>query len=282
MSEIRVFASGERYGERVEIDDLYWFEEEGVHDWGGEGHVDRYNIEIYVDGLQVFPYSDLRTRLAAAERVRDEAREHLGVVLGYSLPEERDSLLAENRALLKAITALDAVYGRQAEQLAPITAAEVERVKGLENAEKYWTETAAQFARNVDFYRGLLDQTARHLGPSVFVSDDGSVQDEPIRLKIPELVQALEQSNRELREALIAAGKALELIGCERYTAQILWEDGASEEEQVRTWSHRCIEQANIARKARTAIGGGVWNAGRWVPEQTRAALSPAGEGGKS
>lgn len=52
----------------------------------------------------------------------------------------------------------------------------------------FWMEMAARFARNEDFYRGLLDSCAYHLGPDVYVSDDGSVQDSPLRLKIPEMV----------------------------------------------------------------------------------------------
>ena len=54
-----------------------------------------------------------------------------------------------------------------------------------------WMDTAARHCANEDFYRGLLDQTAAHLGPDVFKSDDGSIQDSPIRLKIPELVAQL-------------------------------------------------------------------------------------------
>ena len=54
-----------------------------------------------------------------------------------------------------------------------------------------WMDTAAQFAQDVDFYRGLLDQCAASLGPEVFVSDDGSIQDSPLRLKIPALVEQL-------------------------------------------------------------------------------------------
>lgn len=64
-------------------------------------------------------------------------------------------------------------------------------LRKAENEVRNWNETAAQYARNADFYRGLLDQCAAHLGPDVFVSDDGLVQDEPLRLKIPELVQQL-------------------------------------------------------------------------------------------
>lgn len=54
-----------------------------------------------------------------------------------------------------------------------------------------WMDTAAQFARNEDFYRGLLDECAKSLGPDVFKADDGSIMDSPLRLKIPSLVSEL-------------------------------------------------------------------------------------------
>jgi hypothetical protein len=54
-----------------------------------------------------------------------------------------------------------------------------------------WKEGAAQYHQNANFYCGLLDKVGEHLGPEVFVSDDGSIQDEPIRLKIPDMVAAL-------------------------------------------------------------------------------------------
>jgi hypothetical protein len=47
-----------------------------------------------------------------------------------------------------------------------------------------WMDTAA-------CYRDLLDQCAASLGPEVYRSDDGSMQDRPIRLKIPGLVAQL-------------------------------------------------------------------------------------------
>ena len=54
-----------------------------------------------------------------------------------------------------------------------------------------WMQTAAQHARNEGFYRNLLVQCAGYLGPEVFVSDDGSVNDSPLVLKVPELVKKL-------------------------------------------------------------------------------------------
>lgn len=53
-----------------------------------------------------------------------------------------------------------------------------------------WMEVAAQNERNVEFYKNLLIKCADHLGSDVFVSDDGSVEDKPIFLKIPELVES--------------------------------------------------------------------------------------------
>lgn len=51
-----------------------------------------------------------------------------------------------------------------------------------------WMDTAAQMARNADFYRGLLDKCAKRLGVASYTADDGTVMDEPVRLKIPELI----------------------------------------------------------------------------------------------
>lgn len=54
-----------------------------------------------------------------------------------------------------------------------------------------WADTAAFHARNEDYYRGLVDQIAAHVGPEVYVQDDGGVVDEPLRAKVPELVKKM-------------------------------------------------------------------------------------------
>jgi len=54
-----------------------------------------------------------------------------------------------------------------------------------------WIETARQHANNEEYYRGLLDRIGERVGPSAYVSDDGSVQDSVLRAKVPELVSAL-------------------------------------------------------------------------------------------
>ncbi|MFA6290164.1 MAG: hypothetical protein WC637_00205 [Victivallales bacterium] len=68
---------------------------------------------------------------------------------------------------------------------------EKQRISTLQGQIENWKDSAAQFLRNQKYYAGLLDEVAKHLGNDVFISDDGSVQDEPLRAKIPELVAAL-------------------------------------------------------------------------------------------
>ena len=54
-----------------------------------------------------------------------------------------------------------------------------------------WIETASQEARNAAFYRGLLDECAQVLGRDAYTADDGTVMQDPVRLKIPALVQKM-------------------------------------------------------------------------------------------
>jgi len=54
-----------------------------------------------------------------------------------------------------------------------------------------WISTAAQNERNTDFYRGLLDKIAEHLGPEAYMADDGVVHDTPLRFGLPDLVSKL-------------------------------------------------------------------------------------------
>ena len=61
-----------------------------------------------------------------------------------------------------------------------------------------WMDTAAQYARNVDYYQGLLDQ------------DDGTIQDSPLRAKMPELVKQQQTEIEQLRLLLKTAVDAWE------------------------------------------------------------------------
>lgn len=67
-----------------------------------------------------------------------------------------------------------------------------------------WLETAAMHARNEDYYRGLLDACAPHLGPAVYTQDDGGIVTEPLRAKVPECVAVLAAARAESAERTAA------------------------------------------------------------------------------
>ncbi len=54
-----------------------------------------------------------------------------------------------------------------------------------------WEETAAQFCRNMEYYRGLVDRIGRAIGPEAYVADDGSVSEDVLRAKVPEIIERL-------------------------------------------------------------------------------------------
>ena len=51
--KIEIYATSKREGREL-IKSLYWFEENGVHEFDGKGHYDEYLIEIFVDDKLVF------------------------------------------------------------------------------------------------------------------------------------------------------------------------------------------------------------------------------------
>ena len=71
-----------------------------------------------------------------------------------------------------------------------------------------WMDDAARFARDAQFYRELLVRCSAHLGRDVYISDDGSVQDEPLLLKVPELVAALAERCARTESGIEAASPA--------------------------------------------------------------------------
>jgi hypothetical protein len=52
-----------------------------------------------------------------------------------------------------------------------------------------WLDVAAQESRNRDFYRGIVCQVGEMFGDDAKTSDDGSLQDSVLALKVPELVK---------------------------------------------------------------------------------------------
>jgi hypothetical protein len=63
-----------------------------------------------------------------------------------------------------------------------------ESIEELRAIVEAWKETAAQHLRNEEFYRGIVRQIGEQIGIAARTSDDSSVQDDVLALKVPELV----------------------------------------------------------------------------------------------
>jgi DNA repair exonuclease SbcCD ATPase subunit len=68
------------------------------------------------------------------------------------------------------------------------------------------------YLRNQLYYAGLLDEVAKHLGEDVFVSDDGSVQDTPLRAKIPGMVAAIKADLAEKSHDIVFLNKQISTL----------------------------------------------------------------------
>lgn len=77
-------------------------------------------------------------------------------------------------------------------------------VDQLEAESKAWRETAEQSQRNANFYRELVERIARRFGKPAYTSDDGSVQQDVLCIKVPELVSGLEDERNLLRDLVNA------------------------------------------------------------------------------
>lgn len=54
-----------------------------------------------------------------------------------------------------------------------------------------WEETAAQYARNADYYRGLVVKIGNMFGVKAYTADDGSISESVLCAKVPDLVAEL-------------------------------------------------------------------------------------------
>lgn len=63
-----------------------------------------------------------------------------------------------------------------------------------------WMDTSAQGYRDAEFYRNLLHRCGQFLGVEAYTSDDGTVQEEVLALKVPELVEKLVKQNTQALE----------------------------------------------------------------------------------
>ena len=66
-----------------------------------------------------------------------------------------------------------------------------------------WEDTAAQAYRDADFYRGIVIRIGEPFGVAAKTSDDGSIQENVLALRVPELVEGM---RAELQAAKTAVG----------------------------------------------------------------------------
>lgn len=75
--------------------------------------------------------------------------------------------------------------------VAAMEAAQTEAIERVSTELRNWIGTANHHARNEEYYRGLVVQIGEMIGPSAYISDDGSVQEDVLCAKVPELVARL-------------------------------------------------------------------------------------------
>lgn len=59
-----------------------------------------------------------------------------------------------------------------------------------------WMDTAASACRDVEFYRNIVCEVGEMFGEEAKISDDGSIQQDVLALKVPELVKRLLSENQ--------------------------------------------------------------------------------------
>ena len=53
-----------------------------------------------------------------------------------------------------------------------------------------WMETAAQYAKNTDYYRGLVERCGKAIGDRAYIANDGSRSEDVLCAKVPEIIEA--------------------------------------------------------------------------------------------
>ncbi len=69
-------------------------------------------------------------------------------------------------------------------------------------------DTAAQYARNAAYYRGLVERCGEAIGEKAFIADDGGRHEDVLCAKVPELVEGL------CKFTLVVLGE-YEIVPCE-------------------------------------------------------------------
>jgi hypothetical protein len=58
-----------------------------------------------------------------------------------------------------------------------------------------WKEEARQYAKNAEYYRGLVIRCGKAIGKEAFIADDGTVSEDVLCAKVPEIVEEMCATN---------------------------------------------------------------------------------------
>ena len=83
------------------------------------------------------------------------------------------------------VHASDDCYAIDYPALAAVVQGMVEEKEGQRQA---WEDTAAQAYRNTDYYRSLVREIGMMIGSAPYIADDGTVNDDVLCAKVPELI----------------------------------------------------------------------------------------------
>src|SRR3990167_9252293 len=94
------------------------------------------------------------------------------------------------------VHASDDCYAIDYPALAAVVQGMVEEKEGQRQA---WEDTAAQAYRNTDYYRSLVREIGMMIGSAAYIADDGTVNDDVLCAKVPELIRTtLAEQAREI------------------------------------------------------------------------------------
>lgn len=162
-------------------------------------------------------------------------------------------------------------------------------VEHNEHTSRGWMESAAQFHRNEEYYRGLVEQIGEMLGDAAFTDDGGELHDSVLCAKVPELVRgALAKRTRPMggEPAQLDIAKALRdaygrgfMVGAEQVQkggAPYATNDYAA---KCREWIRQYMARLpGVELVARTGMAAGDWSK-LMGKEQTQDGVAPAEAG---
>jgi len=116
---------------------------------------------------------------------------------------KRDSFTEKKVRACDTPETVDWIHGLE-DEVADLT----KQLSEKESERDNWMETARQHLKNEEFYRELVVQIGEKFGDIAYISDDGSVQEDVLCLKVPELVSDLTEQLTHQAEVFLEMVRA--------------------------------------------------------------------------